>query len=92
MCSEELEHARSAGKRIVPVVLRTTDPESVPQALAALNWIDATDGSIEAAVDRIVQALETDLDHVKAHTRLLVRASEWDGRSQPARFCFAARI
>jgi WD40 repeat protein len=27
--------------------------------------------------------LDTDLDHVRAHTRLLVRASEWDGRSQP---------
>ena len=82
VCTEELEHARSAGKRIVPVLLRPTDPDSVPQALAALNWIDATDGSIEEAADRIVQALDTDLDHVKAHTRLLVRASEWDGRSQ----------
>ena len=83
VCSEEFEHARSAGKRIVPVLLRPTDPDSVPQALAALNWIDATDGSLDGAVDRIVQALDTDLDHVKAHTRLLVRASEWDGRSQP---------
>ena len=83
VCSEELELARSAGKRIVPVLVRPTDPDSVPQALAALNWIDATEGSTEGAVDRIVQALDTDLEHVKAHTRLLVRASEWDGRGQP---------
>ena len=83
VCSEELEHARQAGKRIVPVLLRPTDPDSVPPALAALNWIDATDGSLEGAADRIVQALDTDLEHVKAHTRLLVRASEWDGRHQP---------
>ena len=83
VCSEELEHARSAGKRIVPVLVRPTDPDSVPQSLASLNWIDATDGSLEGAVDRIVQALETDLEHTKAHTRLLVRASEWDSRSQP---------
>jgi TIR domain len=83
VCSAELEHARLAGKRIVPVLVRPTDPESVPQTLAALNWVDATDGSLEGAVDRIVEALDTDLDHVKAHTRLLVRASEWDGRSQP---------
>jgi WD40 repeat protein len=82
VCSEELEHARSAGKRIVPVLVRTTDPDSVPESLASLNWIDATDGSLESAVDRIVQALDTDLEHVKAHTRLLVRASEWEKRDQ----------
>jgi WD40 repeat protein len=83
VCSEELEIARAAGKRIVPVLVRPTDPDSVPQALAALNWIDATEGSIDAAADRVVQGLDTDLDHVKAHTRLLVRASEWDARSRP---------
>jgi hypothetical protein len=83
VCLEELEHARSSGKRIVPVLVRPTDPDSVPQALAALNWIDATDGALETAADRIVQALDTDLDHVKAHTRLLVRASEWEGRDHP---------
>src|SRR5918992_1677020 len=78
VCSEELDHARSAGKRIVPVLVRPTAPESVPQDLAALNWIDATEGSVEGAVDRIVQSLDTDLEHVKAHTRLLVRAKEWE--------------
>src|SRR3990172_1706446 len=83
VCAEELEHARSAGKRIVPVLVRPTDPSSVPPALAALNWIDGTGGAIEESAERIVQALETDLDHVKAHTRLLVRASEWDGRHEP---------
>src|SRR5688572_2442632 len=30
VCAEELELARQAGKRIVPVMVRTTDPGSVP--------------------------------------------------------------
>ena len=30
------------------------------------------------AIDTLVTALDTDLDWVKAHTRLLVRAIEWD--------------
>ena len=42
VCAEELEHARVAGKRIVPVLVRSTDPDRVPKALSALNWIDAT--------------------------------------------------
>jgi WD40 repeat protein len=78
VCSEEFEHARSAGKRIVPVQVRPTDPESVPEALSSLNWIDATNGLIDSALDRVVQALETDLEHVKTHTRLLVRTGEWE--------------
>jgi hypothetical protein len=60
------------------VQVRATDPESVPQTLAALNWIDATGPELNPALDRVVTALETDLDHVKAHTRLLVRAAEWE--------------
>ncbi len=82
VCAEELEHARSAGKRIVPVQVRPTDPSSVPPTLAALNWIDATGDELTPTLDRIVRALETDLDHTRAHTRLLVRASEWDHRAQ----------
>jgi hypothetical protein len=34
----------------------------VREALARLNWIDATDGDLDAATTRIVQALDTDLD------------------------------
>ena len=78
VCAEELELAHQAGKRIVPVMVRPTDPSSVPATLAALNWIDAIDGALEAASDRAVEALQTDLDHVRAHTKLGVRAAEWE--------------
>ena len=78
VCAEELGLAREAGKRIVPVMVRPTDPSSVPATLAALNWIDAIDGALEAASDRAVEALQTDLDHVRAHTKLGVRAAEWE--------------
>ncbi len=77
VCSEELEHALDGGKRVVPVMVRATDPESVSTVISRLNWIDGTDGDVETTCRRIVEALETDLDRVKAHTRLLVRASEW---------------
>ena len=82
VCAEELEHAREASKRIVPVLVRATDPESVPQTLAALNWIDATGPDLDPVLDRIVTALETDLEQTKTHTRLLVRASEWEQRGE----------
>lgn len=32
----------------------------------------------DSAVGSLIEALDTDLDWVRAHTRLLVRANEWD--------------
>jgi len=77
VCSEELLHAEEAGKRIVPVLVSPTDPATVPGALARLNWIDATNDDLESACDAVVLALETDFEHVKSHTRLLLRANDW---------------
>lgn len=37
VCAQELDHA----KRVVPVLVRPTDPTWVPDSLAVLNWIDA---------------------------------------------------
>lgn len=81
VCVEELEFARDAGKRIVPVMVRSTDAGSVPGALAALNWIDGTGGELDDALDRAVDVLRTDLDHVRAHTKLGVRAAEWERKN-----------
>lgn len=91
VCADELEHARAAGKRVVPILVRRTDPGSVPEALAALNWIDATDGVSDATLDRVVQALEADLGHVRSHTRLLVRATEWDAHHRDRSFLLRGR-
>jgi WD40 repeat protein len=77
VCAKELEHARTTGKRVVPVMVCPTDPAIVPDSLSSLNWIDATDGAFDQAIDRTVEALRTDLDHVRSHSKLLVRATEW---------------
>ncbi len=82
VCAEELDGAVAGGKRIVPVLIRSTDPATVPDALARLNWIDATDGDLDRTTEQIVRALDTDLEHVKAHTRLLVRATEWEAAGE----------
>ena len=82
VCAQELEQAVASGKRIVPIVVRTTDPGSVPGSLAALHWIDATSGNLDAPLDAAVEALRTDLAHVKAHTSLIVRASEWQRKDE----------
>jgi hypothetical protein len=53
--------------------------ESVTHELAKLNWIFFREGDpFDTSLEQLLTALDTDLDWVHAHTRLLVRAVEWE--------------
>ncbi|GIE99956.1 toll/interleukin-1 receptor domain-containing protein [Paractinoplanes rishiriensis] len=78
VCRQELDHALAAGKRVLPVLLADVDDESIPDALRPINWVMCRTGEErEAAVDAVIRAVDLDLDWVQLHTRLLVRAREW---------------
>jgi hypothetical protein len=77
VCGREIAHAATHNKRLVPLVQCDVDAAKVPEALAKLNWIFCRDSDdFEKAVDTLITALETDLEWVNAHTRLLTRAIE----------------
>jgi WD40 domain-containing protein/TIR domain-containing protein len=83
ICRIELDYAVKAPKRLVPILAGETPNGSVPPALAELNWLSFLDGTeFEAGVDRLVEVLDTDIDRVHLHTRLLTRAREWEARSR----------
>jgi TIR domain-containing protein len=83
VCRTELDYATGASKRLVPILARQTPPEGVPSALAELNWLSFLDGTdFETGVDRMVEVLDTDLDRVHPHTRLLNQAREWETRGR----------
>jgi hypothetical protein len=85
-CDEEIEHAASLNKRIVPIALWPVPDEQLPGAVRFRNWIPASDGQLDGAVERLVTALDTDLDWEREHSRLTVRALEWErsGRDRSA--------
>ena len=82
-CARELDVAVRAGKRIVPVLLEPVD--DVPPQLAELNWIPqlGTFTDSAEAFDALVVAIETDLDYVRVHTDLGVRADKWERAGRP---------
>jgi WD40 repeat protein len=84
VCQQEVAHAVSHHKRIIPVVCRDVEVKAVPEALAKLNWIFLRErDDFEPTVDRLIEAIDTDLDWTHSHTRLLVRAREWEnGRDE----------
>jgi WD40 repeat protein len=78
VCREEAEHAAATAKRIIPLLRREVDDQEVPEAVAAHNWILFRDeDDFEGATDTLIRAQDTDLEWVRAHTRVLVRAAEW---------------
>jgi WD40 repeat protein len=83
-CRAEVEHARRAEIRIVPVLRERVDPALLPAGAAAFQWVEfLDDASFADSVVALRQALETDLDWVKDHTRLRLRALEWEREGRP---------
>lgn len=89
-CLDELNHAARYNKRIIPILCRRPDDmsfDSMPNFVREVSWI-YFDGSKDFSVSlkELLQTLEIDLEHVREHTRLLVRAVEWQQRGLHADF------
>jgi WD40 repeat protein len=78
-CAKELAHAIKHNKRLIPVLYREVNDTAVPEALAELDWVPfQQQENINAAFQVLLQAIDTNLEYVRAHTRLLTRAIEWN--------------
>lgn len=93
VCRQELEHAASLKKRIIPLV--ASDPPSadlVPGDVKARNWLHFREtDDFEAAITRLEETLDTDPEWAREHTRLVVRASEWEASGRDESFALRGR-
>jgi hypothetical protein len=85
VCLWEVDEAMRLGKRIVPVAAVPLGAVASPPALAKLNYIFFyTEPSMPGAsgfghgLSRLVQTLNTDVEWLREHSRLLARATEWE--------------
>jgi WD40 repeat protein len=86
-CEQEVEHAASLNKRIVPLAHKSVTDTDVPEEVRFLNWIPATeDTELDATADRLVIALDTDLDWERQHSRLTVKTLEWEHANRDRSF------
>lgn len=79
VCRQEIEHGLRHNKRLVPLLWREGfSMEDVHPAISRHNWIffRETD-DFQQAFTILTKALKTDLEYVRTHTRLLVKAKEW---------------
>src|SRR4051812_21187887 len=80
-CMREVGDAVDAGKRIVPVDFKHVSADDLPEAIRVRNWIPAG-GDLDGTVERVMKALDTDLDHIKAHTHWEMKALEWTAKDR----------
>jgi hypothetical protein len=82
VCRLEIEHAVKHSKKLVPVLHREVEDRNLLHpALASHNWLFfRQQDDFDRAFKLLNDALDTDLAHVRVHTRLLVRALEWENR------------
>jgi len=83
VCREEIEHAVANNKRIIPLLYEPVDDpalmEKMHPTISATNWIFFDDpAKFESAFQTFIEALNTDYEYVREHTRLLIRARDWE--------------
>ncbi|MDQ3697157.1 MAG: TIR domain-containing protein, partial [Gemmatimonadota bacterium] len=86
-CEDEIRYAAESNKKLIPILLRAVPAERIPETLARIQWISfVEDDRFEENVDELVRALDTDLERTGRHTRLLIRAREWEGGGRDRSF------
>ena len=82
VCRQEIDHAVESHKRIIPILWREIENKEafnqMHPSISSHNWIFMDEGKdLDEATTALVDTLQADPDHIKEHTRLLVRAKEW---------------
>src|SRR5262249_52170320 len=84
ICKWEVSEAAQLSKRILPIRAAPLDGVSAPPQLSALNYVrfdpeeDGRPRSFVAGLAGLRRALNTDIAWLREHTRLLIRAKEWE--------------
>lgn len=84
VCARELELALGFNKKLIPILHREPQKgQTMHQKLSSTNWVYLRkEDDFEATVPRLVDSIQTDLDWVNRHTRLLNQAVEWERRDR----------
>jgi hypothetical protein len=87
VCRDEVRHAHSSGKRLIPIVYQEVDSALVPPELARFNFISfRTAEDFNGAFEQLLNSLDTDFQWKRSQTRFLLRAAEWKKHDRDASF------
>ncbi|WP_375561106.1 TIR domain-containing protein [Bernardetia sp. OM2101] len=78
-CADEVEYAQKLGKRFITLLYREINTEELHGALSAVQWIDFRTNTtkFDNQFAEVLRTLDTDREHVQAHTKWQNEAMEW---------------
>jgi WD40 repeat protein len=83
---KELEYAVSLHKRLIPILVRETPPESIPLALQGVQYIDLTDNVKEDDYvldeSKLLKILHQDEAYYNEHKVFLTQALKWERQNR----------
>jgi WD40 repeat protein len=84
MCDWEVNEAERLSKRLFPVVVRDVPDDQVPGRLKRLNYVFLRDGDDRpVGLGKLGDALRTDIEWIREHTRIAELANRWDESQRP---------
>ncbi|NES20916.1 MAG: TIR domain-containing protein [Symploca sp. SIO3E6] len=87
-CQQELDLAVSLNKRIIPVLVKETEPSARPEVLRQLQHIDLTDNVKEDDYrldeSQLLKILQEDEAYYNEHKMLLTKALKWEDHENPS--------
>lgn len=94
VCGWELKYALDNKKRLIPIlrrdIIEDVDKQAMHPAVSSHNWIFFRDQDNYDEMYKLLDlALNTDLEHTRMHTRVLVRAREWENKDRKNSFLFS---
>ena len=99
VCRREIDHAVANNKHFIPILYRSLVTDSsgrinikdhIHPAISSHNWIYFEDpDQFDKSFAALLTALDTDLDYIREHTRLLVRGREWERQGRDKSFLLA---
>ncbi len=83
VCNWELSQTKATNKRLVPVVIEPAGIADLPEALGKIHLLPATGAfNFELHLKLLVNALNTNRQWIKEHTRLASQARQWIARGR----------
>lgn len=88
ICAAELELCLQLNKKLIPILYR--EPEKrrkMHKSLADTNWVYMRrEDNFKATLPKLIESINTDLNWVQQHTKLLGQATDWDRKNRSRSF------
>ncbi len=86
-CLGELSDAEARNKRVIPLIHEPVTDADLPRLLQRLNWVPQRgkfEDDFDANLKVLAEAIQTDLEATRAHTRWEAAAAAWEEKDRDA--------